>query len=168
MTWSTSNEQASLLLPSGEKDPKAVYSAAIALLTRREYGAVELADKLLKKGYAAEAVHSAIALCQQQALQSDQRYAEMIVRARVRQGYGPERICYELQQKKIDRRYYDQAIQTESVDWMACAKQVLHKKYKCSAQQPWPMQQKQKQFLRYRGFSLPLIAQLFAAEWDDE
>lgn len=142
------------------------FAAAIALLSRREHGAVELSDKLFSKGHAAEDVQYAIAACQRLALQSDQRYAEMLLRARIRQGYGPERIRREIQQKKIERDIYEQALLEVSVDWVDCAKQVLRKKYKSCKPESWLLQQKQKQFLLYRGFPVHLIAQLFAERID--
>ncbi len=138
-----------------------VFSAAVALLARREHGAIELADKLVKKGFSADEVHNAIAACQNLDLQSDQRFVGMLLRVRIGQGYGPERIRREIQQKKVDRACYEQAFEAEPVDWLGCAKQVLDKKYKSCAQLSWQMQQKQKKFLLYRGFPSQIIAQLF-------
>lgn len=141
-----------------------VFNAAVAYLARREHGAEELADKLLKKGYASADVHSAIVKCQSLDLQSDQRFVAMLVRVRVQQGYGPERIRRDIQQKKVDRIYYEQALLEEPVDWKGRAQQVLRKKYKSCQETSWPMQQKQKQFLLYRGFSMQTIAQVFEQE----
>lgn len=138
-----------------------VFNAAVALLARREHGATELADKLMKKGYAAEDVHTAIAACQNLDLQSDRRFVEMLLRVRIGQGYGPERIRSEIQQKRVDRALYEQAVLAESVDWLMCAQRVLDKKYKSCEQLSWQIQQKQKKFLLYRGFSSQIIAQLF-------
>lgn len=141
-----------------------VFNAAVAYLARREHGAEELADKLLKKGYSSADVHSAIARCQSLDLQSDRRFAAMLVRTRVQQGYGPERIRRDIQQKKVDRICYEQALLDEPVDWLGRAQQVLRKKYKSCQETSWPMQQKQKQFLLYRGFSMQTIAQVFEQE----
>ena len=150
------------LFSSEKKEPgRKGLEAAIVLLTRREHGAAELADKLMKKGYAAAEIQSAIAACQNLGLQSDQRFVDMLLRVRIRQGYGPERIRREIQLKKVDRELYEQALQAESVDWVDCAKQVLRKKYKSTEQQSWHMQQKQKQFLLYRGFPPHIITRLF-------
>lgn len=139
-----------------------VLAMAVALLARREHGAAELAEKLIKKNYAVPEVHTAIEACQNLGLQSDQRYAEMVFRVRMQQGYGPERIRRELQQKKIASELYEQVLSANPINWITCAKQVLTKKYKSCQQQPWSIQQKQKQFLLYRGFSLHTIAQIFS------
>lgn len=139
-----------------------VFEAAIALLTRREHGALELAEKLIKKNYTADEVQTALQKCQDLDLQSDQRYVEMLLRVRVQQGYGSERIRRELQQKKIKRELCEQVLEENSVDWLNCARQVLHKKYKSTPSPSWSMQQKQKKFLLYRGFSMHTISQVFS------
>jgi regulatory protein len=138
-----------------------VFNAAVALLAWREHGAIELADKLVKKGHSAEEVQTAIAACQSLDLQSDRRFVDMLLRVRIGQGYGPERIRSEIQQKKVDCALYEQALEEEPVDWLGCAQRVLDKKYKSCAQLSWQIQQKQKNFLLYRGFSPQIIAQLF-------
>lgn len=138
-----------------------VWAAAMALLARREHGAVELADKLTKQGFAKSEVASALVACQNLGLQSDQRFVEMLVRTRVRQGYGPERIRQELTYKQVEPEYFTYAVAQDPVDWLLCAKRVLDKKYHSSEPATWLMQQKQKKFLLYRGFSSQLIAQLF-------
>lgn len=145
-----------------------VFTAAVALLARREHGALELAEKLIKKNYADDEVQAAIKTCQDLDLQSDQRYVEMMLRVRVQQGYGPERIRRELQLKKIDRELYEHVLEMNAVDWLVCAKQVLHKKYKSNHSQSWLIQQKQKQFLLYRGFTMHTIAQVFSGHHSDD
>lgn len=139
-----------------------VFTAAVALLARREHGAAELAEKLAKKGHESADIQSAIAKCQSLALQSDLRFVEMLFRVRIQQGYGPERIRREIQQKKVERELYEQVLLAEHIDWVTHAQRVLHKKYKSSGQVSWHMQQKQKQFLLYRGFALQTIAHVFA------
>lgn len=140
----------------------AAFKAALALLARREYGAAELREKLIHKGHSTADAHTAVLACQNAALQSDLRFVEMLLRARIRQGYGPERIRREIQQKNLESDLFEQALATEAVDWTECAQQVLAKKYKTGCEQSWQMEQKQKQFLMYRGFSMHTIAQVFA------
>ncbi len=138
------------------------FKAALALLARREHGAAELTEKLLRKGHIAADVHAAVLACQNAALQSDLRFVEMLLRARIRQGYGPERIRREIQQKNLEPDLFEHALAIEAVDWTECAKHVLAKKYKAGCEQSWQMEQKQKQFLVYKGFSMHTIAQVFA------
>ncbi|MCR9191517.1 MAG: recombination regulator RecX [Gammaproteobacteria bacterium] len=135
--------------------------AAVALLARREHGAKELSMKLTQKGHDADEIAVAIAECQRLALQSDERFTESILHVRMRQGYGPDRIRAELQQKQVDGEWLKALLQAEPVDWVVQAKQVLQKKYKSLVLGTWHEQQKQKQFLLYRGFSKSTIAEVF-------
>lgn len=144
-----------------------VYAAAVALLARREHSAKELAEKLKQKGYAELDVSAALLQCQRLDFQSDKRYAGVLIRTRVRQGYGPERIRYELQQKHIDRELIATVMAAEEIDWALCGLTVLQKKYKSSGSADPSLytvreRQKQKQFLHYRGFSHDIIAHIFA------
>lgn len=141
---------------------KKAFDAAVALLARREHGTEELMTKLTSKGHSEADILAAIAECQRLGLQSDMRFAETISRVRIRQGYGPERIRRELQQKQVDRDVITQVLTVAQVDWIACALQVLRKKYKSLVLSAYLEQQKQKQFLLYRGFSSETIAQVFA------
>ncbi|HVT62573.1 MAG TPA: recombination regulator RecX [Legionellaceae bacterium] len=138
-----------------------VLAAAVAILARREHSAGELTQKLMQKGFDPAAISHAITTCQQQGLQSDIRFVEMILHARIRQGYGLERIRYELRQKQVDPGILDQLLASEPIDWVAQAHQVLHKKYKSLQVDNFQQRQKQKQFLLYRGFANSIISQVF-------
>lgn len=148
-------------------DLKSAFDAAIIMLTRREHGAEELRNKLIQKGHGEASILAAIAECQRLGLQSDVRFAETISRVRIRQGYGPDRIRRELQQKQVDRDLIAQTLAAEPVDWIACAVEVYRKKYKSPVLSSYLEQQKQKQFLLYRGFSSETIAQVFAQMLED-
>ncbi len=137
------------------------YSRAVALLARREHGAQELAQKLRLKGYAAADVMAALAECQRLDLQSDARFVENIVRARIRQGYGPERIRQELKSKQIEGQLIATVLAAEQEHWLECALQVWQKKYKQIGGYTYSEIQKQKQFLLYRGFTVDTINLVF-------
>ncbi len=143
-----------------------VFTAAVALLARREYGFDELAHKLAQKGYTSVDILTALAECQRLGLQSDRRFVEMLLHARIRQGYGPERVRNELRQKQVDRALLEDVLAADPVDWTAHALQVLHKKYKSLGHETFAAQQKQKQFLLYRGFANHTIAQAFEQRLD--
>ncbi|PJD92672.1 MAG: recombination regulator RecX [Legionella sp.] len=143
-----------------------VFVAAVALLARREHGYEELAQKLTKKGFASADILVALTECQRLELQSDRRFVEILLRARIRQGYGPERVRNELRQKQVDRALLEQVLADDPVDWTAHALQVLQKKYKSLGPKTYAEQQKQKQFLLYRGFPNHTIAQAFEQRID--
>ena len=131
------------------------------LLVRREHGAHELAGKLQQKGFMAAEIEEAITECQRLGLQSDGRFVENLCRARIRQGYGPIRICQELQTKQVDRSLIEHQLRQEHDNWLGYAIDVWTKKYKEQSELSYAGLQKQKQFLLYRGFSTETIAMVF-------
>src|SRR6185295_823724 len=74
-------------------DPKA---QALKLLARREHSARELKRKLTARGIGEVDAAAAVADAAADGWQSDTRYAEMLVRSRISQGFGPMRIEAEL------------------------------------------------------------------------
>lgn len=143
------------------------YTTAVALLARREHGAAELTTKLLQKGLTQTEVNDAIVQCQDLGLQSDLRFVESLCRTRVRQGYGPIRMRQELQSLKINHELIETALAELASSWVDAARAVWKKKYQRCADQSFKMLQKQKQFLRYRGFPGEVIATLFNPNGDE-
>jgi len=137
-----------------------VLACAVRLLARREHSLAELTDKLAQRGYPREDIQKVVENCQQQGLQSDVRFAESLVRTRVRQGYGPVRIRQELQAKQVSRSLIDGALRSEQDNWISHATCAWKKKYKPSGDESFAEKQKQKQFLLYRGFSADMIAKV--------
>lgn len=137
------------------------FACAVRLLTRREHGAYELTNKLLKKGYPANEAQDAVLECQRLDLQNDDRFVDNICRARIRQGYGPLRIRRELQDLQIDAELITNTLRQEQDNWLSYALEVWKKKYKEQGELSYSATQKQKQFLLYRGFSTDTIAMLF-------
>ena len=137
------------------------YACAVRLLARREHGAHELVNKLVLKGYPADAAEEALRECQRLGLQSDSRFVENVCFTRIRQGYGPIRIRQELQHLQVDSVLIDAVLQQEQDNWLAYALGVWKKKYKEQSELSYVALQKQKQFLLYRGFSTDTITKIF-------
>ena len=90
---------------------------------------------------------------QQQNWQSQERFAEMLVHARLNQGYGPLRIEQELQKHSIDcdmmaRLFVKYEVNDEK--WLS---QCWHKKFGRVVFAKELTTQKQLRFLLYKGFS---------------
>lgn len=137
------------------------FECAVGLLARREHGAHELQSKLKQKGHADTAIDEALVKCQDLGLQSDERFIESRCRLRIRQGYGPLRIRQELRHLKLDVALIEAALEAERDRWFAHALDVWKKKYRGQQASSFAEQQKQKQFLLYRGFSTDIIASIF-------
>jgi regulatory protein len=138
------------------------FDCALRLLSRREHGAQELADKLAQKGYESTEIVDSIKECQRLGLQSDLRFVESFCRARIRQGSGPLKISQELQTKHIDRTLIANALAQEQDNWLSYALAVWHKKYKDRVDIPFEELQKRQRFLLYRGFPTDIIANVVA------
>lgn len=135
------------------------YDSALRLLCRREHGAQELVNKLVQKGYEQDEARKALERCQELDLQSDARFAEIVCRVRIRQGYGPLRITQELQSKQINQELINKVLRAESENWLSYALAVWEKKYPDEATSFADMQ-KRKRFLLYRGFPVEVIDRL--------
>ncbi|HUS23350.1 MAG TPA: regulatory protein RecX [Candidatus Binatia bacterium] len=98
------------------------------LLARREHSAAELQRKLRQRGVEADVAASAVSALADSGLQSDERYAEMLVRSRVGQGFGPLRIEAELRQAGIAADVAAAALAAADADWtgLAAAAQQRH------------------------------------------
>ncbi|WP_045825968.1 regulatory protein RecX [Teredinibacter turnerae] len=155
------------------------YNSALGLLARREHSVKELRAKLKtklasKNSSDTTAVSLALDSVEEKLVEdgylSDERFAEVYARARIRKGFGSERLRMELKEKGIEpglaedvlERYTD-AISTE----------ILNTWRKKFGRPPADFKEKgkQQQFLRYRGYRAEEIEYLFdslvAQDYDD-
>ena len=135
----------------------AVLARALRMLAGREHSAPELRRKLIAKGHCVETIEEVLANLKEQGLQSDQRFAEVYVRSRVRKGYGPIRIRQDLYQRGLDDELIDSELTCSAQRWIELARSVRAKRF--SDQQPsdraaWNTQAR---FLARRGFPADLI-----------
>ena len=123
-------------------------------LSQREHSRQELQRKLLQRGYVAADVCSVLDNFAKEKLQSDERFAEAYVHSRGLKGYGPKRICLELQQKGVNEAIIEAALANADIDWQERAEIVYKKKFSDSPPQDFQEKMKRQQFMRYRGFSM--------------
>ncbi|MCG8316308.1 MAG: recombination regulator RecX [Pseudomonadales bacterium] len=133
---------------------------AVGLLSRREYGANELRQKLSGKGEAPD-VDAVIQWLQASGLQSDERFARVYVRSKAQRGYGPQRIRQEMQQKKLCSETIELAFEACDEDWYELALAVYQKKFRSplsETKDPYKDKAKRQRFLLYRGFTAEQFA----------
>ena len=131
------------------------YDSALALLTRREHSKRELQAKLERRGFALTETTAVIEKLQTQNYQSDNRFAENLVRRRISDGYGPQRIVAELKVHGLSSSQIRTLIAAQEPDWLAIAVSQLKRR---SGSKP-PDSHKQAQFLLRRGFDRDVISQ---------
>lgn len=144
-------------------DPKA---RAIKLLARREHSAKELKRKLEVRGISSDAAAQVVRGLAQDGWQSDARYAELLVRSRISQGYGPVRIEAELEVAGVPSEDIRAAMDDAAADWRALAAEIHAKHFgqlpKSSAERA-----KQYRYLQGRGFDSSQISAALKGNADD-
>lgn len=139
-------------------------SKALALLAMREYGDLELMQKLAQK--CPEATRDEIAevllKCQTQNWQSDQRYVDAFVAFSCAKGHGPYKIRHALEPRTSHSDLVNAALDIDEEEWIEMASQVLAKKYgEGDAAHSAKEQASRMRFLQSRGFSQSQIWKAF-------
>lgn len=127
------------------------------LLARREHARGELVSKLARKGYELDEIDDALRGLAGEGLQSDSRYAEHFVKARVERGHGPLRIRNDLEAAGVAGTIIDDAFSASRVDWRARAREVLVKRFGNEPPVDYPEKARRMRFLSQRGFGMDEI-----------
>ncbi|HET7267901.1 MAG TPA: regulatory protein RecX [Oleiagrimonas sp.] len=140
---------------AGDKPPRrSAYDKALALLARREQSRHELHAKLARDGYDNDEIDDALARLGEAHYQDDARFAEMLVRSRTRQGYGPMRLRAELKSHGIDGELIGTVLDEADAetDWTALAADQLQRRYGSKPANEYTERVRRMQFLQRRGF----------------
>ncbi len=140
---------------------KEIQEVCLRLLARREHSQQELLNKLALRDFDRDDAQPVIDELAEQGWQDDLRYAESYARFRIRKGYGPIRVSYELKQNGIAAFDLDGIVREEAGSWMALLEQVYNKKYTHDAVMERNEWAKRSRFLLQRGFSGAMISALF-------
>jgi len=145
---------------------KSLRQRALEYLSKREYSAAELAQKL--KGYAEEAddVAALIEDFKTRGWLSDARYAEQMVHARQAK-FGKARVAHELREKGVDDTLIAEAVAGLQDSEVERASEVWRKKFKAAptTREEWA---KQARFLQSRGFTFEIIKQILNRHAEDD
>jgi len=134
----------------------------LRLLARREHSQRELLEKLALRGFSQDEATPIIAKIAEQNWQNDARFAEVFVRQRIANGYGPLRIRYELQQRGVAAVDLDALAEETAGGWLEQLLALYSRKYAAEqtlSQTEWL---KRSRFLQQRGYSGEMIKQLLA------
>lgn len=140
---------------AGDKSPRrSAYDKALGLLARREQSRHELRAKLSRDGYDNDEIDAALTRLGEAHYQDEARFAEMLVRSRIRQGYGPLRLRVELKSHGLDAELIDNMLAQADVDtdWVALAADQLHRRYGDKPANDYAERARRMQFLQRRGF----------------
>jgi len=139
---------------SRKDDIKDIKVSALRYLARREYSRVELYRKLCQKFSAADAIQAVLDELKEQGYQSDTRFTESFIRAKVNAGNGPFKIKIELREKGICESTALAAFDRQSVDWLVLAENVKKKRFGSDIATTLPLNElaKQVRYLKNKGF----------------
>ena len=142
---------------AGEADERTVRVAALALLAGRDFGRVELATRLERRGYPIEVIAAVVEALVAERLLSEERFTGQFVRQRAARGHGPVRIRMELRERGVADADIDEALDASAEDWFAVARDARRRRFGAAGPADWPERARQSRFLQYRGFSAEQI-----------
>ncbi|ULU27625.1 regulatory protein RecX [Dyella terrae] len=148
-------------------DKPSAYNKALGLLARREHSRRELRLKLRQKGYEGEEAGEALDRLGEQHYQDDDRFAEMLVRSRVSQGYGPMRVRAELKSHGLSEARIRAVLDAAEVDWDASALAQLRRRFGSGSASDRDEKARRAQFLLRRGFPAATVRSVTHADVDD-
>lgn len=121
-------------------------------MSRREHSLRELQQKLAGE-HTEEDLAAVLTQLVDAGLQSDRRFADVWVRHRSQQGFGPIRIRGELRQKGIASDLIQAVLDEGEMDWFDQVRSVWQRKFRGKRESDARLRARQIRFLQYRGFS---------------
>ena len=140
-------------LDAAEADERTVRTAALALLTGRDFARQELARRLARRGYPEALIESVIAGLVAERLLSESRFTEQFVGQQARRGHGPVRIRMELRERGVADEEIDSALAAAEEDWVAHAREARRRRFGPAGPADFRERARQGKFLQYRGFT---------------
>ena len=156
-------------MQKGEITPAKIRATAMDLLTGREFSRAELGKKLQQRFDGDPAIAEVLDRLQDEGLQSDQRFAEAFLRARIYRGHGLNRIRLDIRQKGIEDGLFNAAVEQADTDWFALAADVARHKFGRLPAQDQKERARRIRFMQYRGFNFEQIKYaLSATEYSED
>jgi regulatory protein len=149
------------------KPKRSAYDKALGLLARREHSRKELKSKLRQGGYEGEETADAIDRLGEQHYQDDDRFAEVLLRSRISQGYGPMRLRVELKSHGLADARIRELMDEAEVDWDASAAAQLRRRYGGAGATDPAERKRRAQFLLRRGFAAATVRRVTHADVDE-
>jgi regulatory protein len=150
-----------------KKTKPSAYNKALGLLARREHSRRELGLKLKQGGYEGDEAGEALDRLGEQHYQDDDRFAEMLVRSRAAQGYGPMRLRAELKSHGLSDARIRAVLDEAEVDWDANALAQLRRRFGAGSAPDREEKARRAQFLLRRGFPAATVRRVTHADVDD-
>lgn len=128
----------------------------LELEAKKEYPVSEIRTKLLKR-FDQSVTDRAVDYCTEHGYISDIRYAEMFVRFRAKNSYGPERIRYELKVKGIDDSIISEILENCDTDFDETASEYVCRRYSADDVRDQKARTRIMRHMTGRGFTFDQI-----------
>ena len=145
-------------------DNKALVTAALRLLARRDYPRAEFIRKLDAVEFGREEIEAAADWCHAQGFLNETRFAESTSR-RLGAKYGTQRVAHTLRQKGVAEDHVTAAISTLKESEPDRAAALWTRKFGRVAESA-DEKSKQIRYLQSRGFSFAVIKQVIAGTFE--
>lgn len=127
------------------------------MLGLKERSRLELAHHLRAKGFTQSTVDFVLDRVRTDGYQSDDRLTARFFAARTDKGFGPLRICAELQARGISTNAIDAYLKVADPDWHATVRRLIAQRYGEEGPVGQSEQRRCFRFLEQRGFPRALI-----------
>lgn len=144
---------------------KALVSAALKLLSRRDYPRTEFISKLVSAAFDKAEVEAAADWCHEQGFLNESRFAEATSR-RLGAKYGTQRVAHTLRQKGVAEDQVSAAISTLKDSEHDRARALWARKFGTVAESA-NEKSKQIRYLQSRGFGFAVIKQVITGVNDE-
>lgn len=145
-------------IASEEKEQRMLINQAITrYLAQREHGFNELIQKLVRKGFTSKWVEQVVQEFSDRDWQSDERYAQVMIKHRIDKGYGQRFIQSECQTKGLCSDLVSRVLDEFNTDWYDIAYRCAERKFGLSIAADQKAKMKRYRFLTQRGFSGDII-----------
>ena len=150
--WERSSQR-----PARKRPKQSATSYSLWLLSRKEYSAQQLTDKLVARGYSAEEAQEALAYLQESNYQDDARFAHFKAASASRQ-HGNRHVRQLLAEQGIESELVAQELEQLEPEYeRACA---AARRFVGKALTP-ELRQKAFRYLTYRGFGFDVVQRVW-------
>lgn len=149
------------------------FDAGLRLLGQREHSRVDLGEKLAARGFGPAEIAQALNRLQGIDALNEARFAEQLIRMRLRQGYGPARIHSELARRGVAAAIVDVALAKQEMSgddasWAARAERARRRRFGPDIPNVYAERARQARFLERRGFSAAHISRVLRGAVEPE
>jgi regulatory protein len=138
------------------------------MLNRRDYGARELAERLVARGFGQGAADTVVDQLAAEKLVDDSRFAEHFVAYHANRGQGPVRIAHRLREAGVAGEQIAAAVDANAAEWRQRCVDVRRRRFGAKPPATWAERGRQGRFLSQRGFSADQIRAAIGKDFDEE